>query len=622
MAGAVLLGASARGGAQVPVPVPVPRPDSIARPPVQRPALDSLVQARAAQDSAAARAARTRDSLDAFRKSDTLRAAFTASEAPRSLDIGGAYRWDREELQASGANTLADLLEHVPGALGVRAAWIVDQESATYLGDFGRVRVFVDGLPFAPPDVKDEHGISLANTPGQSADTLLWQFESCTIERGAAELRVYLRSWRANKTIPYTRVDVYTGDQELNVFRGYFAQRFGPGLGVQVAAENLSLSQSRTGGDGSRRSGMVRLGWAAGRWSVDAFHEYADHFRRDQARQSPLSLIPSFSPSASISYVRVGYGDPEQGTWAQALASTTGFASLAAEINGTVDTTRKFSLRRSQYAFFAGTSWGALRVSAGLRALSILERSFMSPQARVSYARGWLSAQAYGERSMEDSTTHGDVSVRVAPRPWLALAASYGGSGTGDTLGRRVRGYASRLELGVRVRPALWLTGGVLRRDAAWVKAPLRYDTLMAPSLTGPAQATYLGLRGRVYDELFADIVGLQWDQAGAYRPRYQTRAELYIKTRWLHRFPSGAFGLLWSIAHEYKEPAAFPMRAGAITATGYSRNIITKLEIRILTGVLSWQWRNVAGEFMDQVPGALLPRANSVYGIRWEFTN
>ena len=63
-------------------------------------------------------------------------------------------------------------------------------------------------------------------------------------------------------------------------------------------------------------------------------------------------------------------------------------------------------------------------------------------------------------------------------------------------------------------------------------------------------------------------------------------------------------------------------MRAGAITATGYSRNIVTKLEIRILAGVLSWQWRNVAGEFMDQVPGALLPRANSVYGIRWEFTN
>lgn len=570
---------------------------------------------REAQDSASGKAARARAEQDSLKKADTLRAPFARSDAPRSLDIGDAYEWDREALQASGASTLADLLERIPGATGFRSAWIVDQESATYLGDFARVRVFVDGVPFAPPDLKGGGVLDLTALQ-------LWWYESCAIERAPAEVRVYLRTWRVRKTIPYTRVDIYTGDQELNVFRGYFAQRFGPGFGLQVAAENLSLSQSRTGGDGSRRAAMVRLGWASGRWSLDAFHEYADHFRRDQARRTPNSLIPSFSPSASISYVRLGFGDPELGSWAQLLASTTGFASLAAEINGTIDTTRKFTVRRSQYAFFAGTELGGLRVSGGVRALSMLGQSFISPQARVSYSRGWVTAQAYAERSNEDSTTHGDLSVRLVPRPWLALSAAFGGSGVGDTIGRRVRGYASRVELGVRLKPELWLTGGLLRRDSAWLKAPTRYDTLLVPSLVGPAQASYVGLRGRLYDELFADMVALQWDQAGAYRPRYQTRAELYVKTRWLHRFPSGAFGLLFSLAHEYKEPALFPSLGATPVATGYSRNIITKLEIRILTGVISWQWRNVAGEFMDQVPGALLPRANSVYGIRWEFTN
>ena len=606
MAGAVLRGPTGSLAAQQPA-----TPAAPATPATQT---DSAA-AVARKDSAAARDVRARDSLVAWRKGDTLRTPFAHSEAPRSLDIGEPYRWDREELLVSGANTLADLLERVPGALGFRVAWLVDQETATFLGDFRRVRVYIDGLPFTPPDLKGGGVLDLTAIQ-------LWQFESCTIERGAAELRVYLRSWRVNKTIAYSRVDVYTGDQDANVFRGFFGQRLGPGLGLQVAGENLSISQSRAGGDGSRRAGVMRVGWAAGRWSVDVFHEFANHYRRDQARRSPLATIPTLSPSASMSYVRAAYGDPDEGPWAQLLASTTAFASTAAEFNGGVDTTRRFDARRAQYAIFAGTSWNGLRASGGWRMLSFQNQSFVSPQARVSYDRGWLSAQAYVERSTEDSLTRGDIGLRVMPRPWLAVAASYGGSRVSDTAGRRVQSLASRLELGVRLRKEFWLTGGVLSRDSAWAVAPIRYDTLLAPVLVAAAQATFIGLRGRIYDELYADIIGLQWDQAGVYRPRYQTRAELYVKTRWLRRFPSGAFGLLWSIAHEYKEPVLFPQRSGAPFSTGFSRNMTSKLEIRILNGVISWQWRNVVGEFMEQVPGALMPRANSIYGLRWEFSN
>ena len=609
MAGAVLQSPAAALAAQQPAPRPPGAPTPAPAP------VDTSGAARATLDSVSAQAARHRDSLEAFRKGDTVRAPFAQAESPRSLDIGVPYRWDREAILESGANTLADLLERVPGALGFRVAWLVDQETATFLGDFRRVRVYVDGLPFAPPDLRGGGVLDLTAIQ-------LWQYESCTIERGAGELRVYLRSWRVNKTIPYTRVDVYTGDLDANTFRGYFGQRFGPGFGLQVAGENLSIAQSRQGGDGSRRAGMMRLGWAGGRWSIDAFQEFASHFRREQARQLPQSAIPTLSPSASMSYLRVAWGDPDEGTWGQLLASTSAYAQDASEIGGTIDTTRRFDARRAQYALLAGTAWRGFRVSGGVRALSFRNQSFTSPQLRLGYEGGRLAVQAYAERATEDSTTRGDVTVRLLPRPWLAVSASYGGSRVSDTTGRRVQSLASRAELGIRVRPELWLTGGLLRRDSAWVVAPTRYDTLLSPALTGPAQATFVGLRGRIHDELFADIIGLQWDQAGAYRPRYQTRAELYLKTRWLHRFPSGAFGLLLSIAHEYKEPVQFPNRGGTPFTSGFSRNIVTKLEIRILNGVISWQWRNVAGEFMDQVPGALLPRANSVYGVRWEFAN
>ena len=561
------------------------------------------------------RAADVRDSIAKFELGDTVRAPFAHAEEPRTTEIGEPYRWSREELLASGAMTLADLLERVPGATGFRTAWFVDQQSASYLGDFARVRVFIDGLPFAPPD--RDGGRVLDLTAIQ-----LWAFEGCVIERGAAELRIYLRSWRYDKTIPDSRVDVFTGDQDVNLFRGFFAQRFGPGLGIQVAGENLSLSNTRTGGDGSRRAGLIRLGWAAGRWSVDVMHLFADNIRNSQLRQNPFDPIPALHPGTSQSYLRAGWGDPDAGSWLQAMAATTNFAQQSAELNATVrDTNRIFDARSAMYVLQGGTAWGGLRVSGGLRWHSVRGISFTSPHLRASYERTWLALSAYAERSREDSTTHGDVSVRVLPRSWLALTASYGGSGVGNLTGGRVRGYASRAEVGLRVRPDLWLSGGVLARDSAWLKAPVRFDTTLSEGLGKPIQGTFIRLRGRLYSDIFADVTGMSWDLPGTYRPRYQARTEIFLHTRWLSRFKSGAFGLLASVAHEYREPVVFP-RDSTATVSGFSRTVNARLEIRILSGTLSWQLRNLVGELQNQVPGALLPRSVSVYGIRWEFRN
>src|SRR4029078_12226278 len=48
-------------------------------------------------------------------KPDTLKAPFGRAVGPRTADIGPQYQWNREQIFASGAYTLADLLEHVPG---------------------------------------------------------------------------------------------------------------------------------------------------------------------------------------------------------------------------------------------------------------------------------------------------------------------------------------------------------------------------------------------------------------------------------------------------------------------------------------------------------------------------
>lgn len=581
------------------------------------------VRVKAAADSAA-RVARVRDSLEKFRKGDTLRAPFARSEAPPSLDIGDPFRWDREAILSSGATTLADLLEHVPGATGFRTGWLIDNETAAFMGDIGRVRVFVDGVPNEPLDVKGGGALDLSAFQ-------LWQFEQVVIERGAGELRVYLRTWRVDKTIPYTRVDIYTGDLDLNVFRGYFGQRFGSGFGIQAAGENLSMTGSRLGGDGTRRAGMLRLGWAGGGFSIDAVAFSTTTFRSAQLRRAPFGNIPSINPRANLGYVRAGYGDPERGAWVQLVAASTGFGL---ESGDKPDSTLLPFVNRTHLIATGGLSRGAWRVSAGARLTSIANESLMSPSIRASWDERWFSLSAYGERANDESATHGDISLRVVPLDWIAISGSYGGTGASGVGGARVRSFASRAELGVRIREALWLSGGMLQRDSAALRAPTRYDTAFVPAIDGPASATFVALRGRLWNAIYADVLGLQWQRPGAYRPRYQTRTELYVKSRWLSRFPSGAFGIVASIMHEYREPVLFPTAAPPaatppappaptpLVLTGFSRVLSTRLEIRILQGVVSWQWRNIVGEFQDQVPGALMPRANSVYGIRWEFTN
>jgi len=103
------------------------------------------------------------------------------------------------------------------------------------------------------------------------------------------------------------------------------------------------------------------------------------------------------------------------------------------------------------------------------------------------------------------------------------------------------------------------------------------------------------------------------------FRPRYQTRSELFIRSNFLQRFPTGDFGLTASIIHEYRSGTRFPVGNTDELTIGY-RTISTLLEIRILSATLTWQFRNFLGERYKQVPNFLMPRQTNFYGVRWNF--
>jgi hypothetical protein len=173
--------------------------------------------------------------------------------------------------------------------------------------------------------------------------------------------------------------------------------------------------------------------------------------------------------------------------------------------------------------------------------------------------------------------------------------------------------------------------GGVLQRDSVRVTPPALFDTLFIPVHEPKATALTAAIRGQLWRFIQTDVSALRWnDTTGFYRPRYQTRSEIFVRTNLHDRFPTNDFGLMFSVIHEYRSGTRYPLakdtlsfipRDTLITVPGY-RTIGLLLEIRILSATISWQFRNMLGERYTQVPFFLMPRQTNFYGVRWEFFN
>ena len=97
-----------------------------------------------------------------------------------------------------------------------------------------------------------------------------------------------------------------------------------------------------------------------------------------------------------------------------------------------------------------------------------------------------------------------------------------------------------RGEAGLRLHN-LWFLGGVLRRDSIQLPGPIVFDTLFRTQRAGTATGVTAAIRGQLWRVIHADLQAVRWaNDSGLYRPRYQTRSELSIKTNLLRQFPSG----------------------------------------------------------------------------------
>ena len=603
-----------------------------------------VVPARPTADSTLRDTLAKRDSLHPrSAPRDSIKTPFARAPMPVPIEIGSSLVYDRAALFASGAVTLQDLLDRLPGITGLRSGWIASPMVASFLGDVRRVRVFFDGVEYDELDPRTGGILDLTQVP-------LWTLEELRIDRGATEVRVYMRTWRVDRTTPYTRTDISTGDQQTNLYRGFFGRRWGSGEGVQVGAQQYGTTPSQRGSPSSDELALLgRVGWARGRWSVDGFALRTNRNRGTIFPQSIrgidfLDTLPALQSSRTDAYFRVSYGDPEHGPWIQAIAnalrydiqhsSTSAFGTTGADTSK-----RDTTLFRAQYVLAGGLTVGPLRLEATERyrigpgfcavcapaTARVPIPKLWTPSGRAEFVSGPLAVSAFAEGYGPDSIARAEATTRLTPLSFVSLLAAAGRSADRHTVDSTATSNFLRGEAAIRLF-GLWLGGGVLRRDSLLLAPPRVFSESFAAVEEPEATGYFAKIDGTIYKALRANIFAVRWnDSSGFYRPRYQTRSEIFLATNWLSRFPSGNFGVLASLSHEYRSKTLFPVTVSggtAVTSVPDSRTYNFHLEIRIVSAILTYQFRNIRGDPYELVPGYLMPRLNQFYGVRWEFWN
>lgn len=553
-------------------------------------------------------------------KADTIQPAVGRFVDPVRHEIGPQYEWNRTELFASGALTLLDLLDRIPQLTTYRSGWIATPQTAAFNGDFQRLRIFYDGVEIDNLDPANGGILDLSTVQ-------LWTLEHVSIQRTAGEARVFLRSWRVQNTLPYTRVDVSTGNEETNLYRGFYGKRFDRGQLLQLAGQQYGVRSSRFAGSGDALSLLARAGIGRKNWSVDGF---VNRTHPTRGRQRPVAGtgrpdIPALDANHTTAYVRAAIGAVEGGPWVQVTAASVRFkgSQAVSTVDGsgaTVIDTVPLSVSEAQYHLSAGAALGPVRLEVADRLRSIGGATFNSPSARADFITRYAAVTAFAESDAFRRTTNADIGVRIQPLPFVALSGSVAQTTAKSGSSSFPSSRAARGEIGVKLfRP--WVSVGALTLDSASVPAPVVYDTLLLPTTLGKSTGTLVSVRGPLGWGLGIDAYLTRWTAAHPYRPQYQSRSELNFASTFPRRFPSGNFELRASAQYEYRGGNTFPLEAGDVSIPP-AKTLSGLIEIRILRAVVSYQQRNILGYQHDIIPGFEMPRILAIYGVRWEFWN
>jgi len=321
-------------------------------------------------------------------------------------------------------------------------------------------------------------------------------------------------------------------------------------------------------------------------------------------------------------YLRAAVGGVNSGPWLQLTIGSLGFKGTTEPDRTAGASILADTLERrrteTQYIASGGMTLGALRLEVVDRLRAIRGSTYNAASARGDLAIPFTTVSGFIEHDGVKGNS-ADVGARFQPLPFFALSGSF--ANTSSTGGSSAPTLTSvRGEAAIKLfRP--WASVGLITADRVAGLAPLVYDTLFLPTEAGKITAKTASLRGPIAAGFGVDAWVTQWDEPGAYRPKYESRSELNYSNDFRRRFPRGDLAVRAAGVYEYRSHTPFPSSAGDVE-TPVAKTLSVLLEIRILRAVVSFQQRNLLGYQYSIVPGFEMPRVLAIYGVRWEFWN
>jgi hypothetical protein len=186
---------------------------------------------------------------------DTLRPAPSFPERPQAGPAGfgvGVWEFTRADLARFHGLTLLEFMERVPGILVTRTGGAGSPAGVSLLGaGGGRVRVFVDGW--------EMRSLNAATFDLQRVPLL--DVVAMRVERGLAETRVDLSTFRLPDARAFAQVEAADGDFGKRLLRGFFARPLGSRFVVQTGIDLSETSGFRRLSPFSINTVMARLSY-------------------------------------------------------------------------------------------------------------------------------------------------------------------------------------------------------------------------------------------------------------------------------------------------------------------------------------------------------------------------
>jgi len=544
---------------------------------------------------------------------------------PGPLPQAGRIVFDHDELWFSGAVTLGELLERVPGVFLVRAGWFGRPEIVQYAGQgASSIEVYWDGFAMDPLG-QDSTGLDLS-------EINLGLVQRVEVEVLPSVVRVYLYSDEQVVRKPRTETSFSTGDASTNSYRIRYLNRWKNGTGLDLGV-NFRGSSGVVTSPG--RSSDLTL-WMKGSWIPTQrygvlYQVISVSIDRDSVQLSAGNPFPSAVPSRSAHrtdmFLRgfIASRDDGMGLRLDAIAGGSSYTDTSAALG-------REEVQGSAILSYRAERWSTevtTRVRDSSTPLEIELRGSVSPSALLTVSGYAISRSQLGR---PHST---DAAVQAELRP-IAAVALHGALRARNAVGapvlltdtaQKVTDFAAGISLNTR---PLDLDVSLARHGVFAPPVPGTFGPIVPayPSFAVRTVTVSFAYRPKAYITLSGWyreplVNGTPELLTSAYEPPHHSRLWGTFRSRLLPVLRRGAFDFTAEVGMEGWGRGALGADASGAPLLLKGATILDyRVELRLLNAALFWSIRNARGERYSVLPGLAMPVGNQTYGVRWEFSN